>query len=54
VIHVQSNDQIIDIFTKAIPKSSFENWGYTEVIIQELQADDRDDKSVRLEFKEGC
>jgi hypothetical protein len=25
VIHVQSNDQIVDIFTKALPKLLFEN-----------------------------
>jgi hypothetical protein len=45
VVHVQSNDQAANIFTKAL---------FAETIIRELQADVRDDEGARLEFKRGC
>jgi hypothetical protein len=42
VVHVQSNDQAVDIFID-----------FAEAIIRELQADVRDEKGAKLEFKRG-
>jgi hypothetical protein len=45
VVHVQSNDQAVDIFTKALPNTLF---GMKEI------RDERDEGNSRLELKGGC